>query len=54
MTLGGWISMIVSVSTVTGLLAWCIWKVYSTPESTSHLHTQADIEPPDVHDEDEE
>lgn len=54
MTIGGWIMMIVSVSGMTGLLGWCIWKVVSTPGSTEHLHSPADIEPPDVHDEDAE
>lgn len=47
MTLGGWIIMLISVGGVTGLLSWCIYKVISTPGSTEHLHTQADIETPD-------
>lgn len=49
---GGWIMMLSSVTIVTVMLIWCIYKVLATPESTKHLHTQADIEPPDVHDED--
>ena len=48
MTLGGWIVMILSVGGVTALLAWCIVRVVSTPGSIEHLHSQADIEPPDV------
>lgn len=48
MTPGGWIVMCLSVGFVTGLLAWCIYKVVATPGSTEHLHAQADIEPPDV------
>jgi len=27
MTLGGWITMLLSVGFVTGLLAWCVWLV---------------------------
>ncbi len=51
MTLGGWIAMLVSVSGVTGLTLWCIYKVMSTPGSTERIHSQADIETPDVEDE---
>ena len=47
LTLGGWVLMIASVSFMTGLLAWCIYKVVSTPGSTERVHSQADIEPPD-------
>lgn len=48
MTLGGWIIMLCSVGGVTGLLSWCIYKVVATPGSSEHLHTQADIQTPDV------
>lgn len=48
MTFGGWVVMILSVGGVTSLLGWCIYKVLSTPGSTEHLHSQADIETPDV------
>jgi len=48
MTLGGWIVMALAVGGMTTLLSWCIYKVVSTPGSTEHLHTQADIETPDV------
>ena len=48
MTLGGWIAMILSVGGVTALSAWCVWKVLTTPGSTEHLHSQADIQTPDV------
>ncbi len=30
------------------LLGWCIYKVLATPGSAEHLHSQADIETPDV------
>lgn len=48
MTLGGWIVMSLSVGGVTALLAWCVYKVLATPGSVEHLHSQADIEPPDT------
>lgn len=48
MTLGGWIIMTLSVGFVTALLAWSLWKVLTTPGSTEHLHSQVDIQTPDV------
>jgi hypothetical protein len=51
MTPGGWIVMFLSVGCVTALLVWCIYMVIATPGSAEHLHTQADIEPPDVEEE---
>lgn len=48
MNQGGWIIMALSVGFVTVLLVWCIFKVVSTPGSTEHLHTQADIPTPDI------
>ena len=47
MTAGGWIIMIGSVGFVTGLLAWCIYKVLTTPHAPETVHSQADI---DTHD----
>ena len=44
MTPGGWTVMLVAVLGMTSLLAWCIWKVISTPGSTEHLHSPADID----------
>jgi len=38
MTAGGWITMIVSVGFVTGLLAWCIYKVMTTSGETEKMH----------------
>ena len=51
MTMGGWIIMLLSVGGVTGLIGWCIYKVLATPGSTEHLHSQADIETPDIDEE---
>ncbi len=48
MTTGGWIVMLLSVGGVISLLSWCVYKVLTTPGSTEHLHSQADIETPDV------
>ncbi len=48
MTPGGWIIMLLSVGFVTLLLCWCIYKVLTTPGSEEHMHSQADIETPDV------
>ena len=48
MTLGGWITMLLSVGFVTGLLAWCVWLVLGRPEATEHLHAPADIDTADV------
>jgi hypothetical protein len=54
MTIGGWIVMISLVGGMTGLTTWCITKVLRTPGSSEHLHTQADVEPPDTYLEDPE
>jgi len=48
MTTTGWIIMFLATGGMTGLLMWCIYKVLATPGSTEHLHSQADIETPDV------
>ena len=38
MTIGGWIIMLLSVSSVTMLMIWCIYKVLTTPGETEHIH----------------
>ncbi len=38
MTVGGWLVMILSVGSVTTLFAWCLWKVFTTPEEAEKLH----------------
>jgi hypothetical protein len=51
LTAAGWVTMILSVGFVTALLGWCVYKVIATPDTAEHVHSQADIEPPDVEDE---
>lgn len=38
MTTLGWLIMIISVGTVTALLAWCVYKVLTIPDETEHIH----------------
>lgn len=38
MTTGGWIIMIVSITTVTYLMGWCIYKILSTPGEIDRVH----------------
>ena len=47
MTLGGWIIMLISVSSVTSLFCWCIYKVLSTQEEEEKIHG-FEIEAPDT------
>ncbi|MFW6059680.1 MAG: hypothetical protein ACODAQ_05830 [Phycisphaeraceae bacterium] len=47
LTPGGWIMMVLAVGGMSVFLAWCVYKVVSTPQATEHLHSQADIHPPD-------
>ena len=48
MSAGGWITMLLAVGGMTWLLGWCVLKVLSTPGSAEHLHSPADITPPDA------
>lgn len=50
MTIGGWIIMTLSISFVTGLFIWCLYKVLSTPGETEHMHG-FDMDTPDKHEE---
>jgi len=52
MTTGGGIMMTFSLCGVTGLFAWCIYKVFSTPGATEHLLPEANIELPDIEEDD--
>ncbi len=47
MTVSGWMIMVATVTGMTGLLCWCIYRVLSTPSSSEHLHSQVDIDPHD-------
>lgn len=47
MTALGWLIMLISVGTVTGLLVWCVYKVLTIPEETEHIHG-FEQEPPDT------
>ncbi len=38
MTLGGWITMGLSVGSVTALFLWCMWKVFTTPGESDRMH----------------
>lgn len=42
MTIGGWITMLLSVGFVVGLFFWCVFKVMTAPSEGSSL---AHIEP---------
>ena len=46
-TIGGWITMLLSVGFVTGLLAWCISRVLRE-SSAKKVTGPLDIQPPDV------
>lgn len=48
MTLGGWFIMLASITIMTGLLGWSIWRVVTTPGTEEHLHSHADIDPGDA------
>ncbi len=50
MTTGGWIIMTLAVTGMTSLLAWCVYKVLSTPGSSQHMHAPTDIDPHDQED----
>jgi hypothetical protein len=38
MTTAGWIIMLSSVGTVTGLFSWCLYRVLSHKPPIEHLH----------------
>jgi hypothetical protein len=35
MTMGGWVTMTISLTVVWGGTFWCFWKVLTTPENES-------------------
>ncbi len=44
MTVGGWITLTLSVGFVTTLFIWCIFRVLSGRQSVEHLHGLEDID----------
>lgn len=44
MTLGGWITMLLSVGSVTTLFAWCIYRILKAPAASGQLHGLEDID----------
>lgn len=46
MTSAGLLVMLFSVSTVTLLFSWCIWKVLTTPHEVEKIHS-LEFETPD-------
>jgi hypothetical protein len=49
MNLSGLIIMILSVGSATLLFAWCVYKVFTVPEESEHVHG-FEQETPDVDD----
>ena len=49
MTLGGWVTMIISVGAVVSLFVWCLFRVifHVPPDEVSHLRSEANITPKD-------
>jgi hypothetical protein len=47
MTSSGWIIMILSIGLVSTLLAWCVYKVFTIPQESEHVHG-FEQEPPDT------
>lgn len=46
MTIWGWLIMVVSVTSVTTLFAWCVWQVLSAPGESEKVHG-FEVETPD-------
>lgn len=47
MTVDGWIMMIVSVGSTTGLFIWCVMKVLATPDASRHVAAPIETDPGD-------
>jgi hypothetical protein len=47
MTTSGLLVMLFSVSTVTVLFAWCVYKVLTTPNETEKVHG-VEFQTPDI------
>ena len=44
MSIGGWIIMILSLSAVSGLAAFCYYRALTTPGSSKHMHAPLELE----------
>lgn len=53
MTVGGWITMLLSVGSVVSLFVWCIIKVVTSPGESESMHG-FEFETPDKEAEDRE
>jgi hypothetical protein len=50
MTIGGWITMILSVGFVVSLFTWCIFRVLTSKGPIDSLHSLDDIDTHDLED----
>lgn len=50
MTLGGWITLILSVGFVTSLFAWCLLRILTGKQAVDRLHGLEDIDTRDQDD----
>lgn len=48
MNTGGWVTMVLSVGSVTALFVWCIVKVLRQPATTNKIHGPMDIDTHDI------
>jgi len=48
MTPAGWIFMVLSCGVVLALVAFCLYRVLTTPASTEHMHAPLDIDTRDT------
>jgi hypothetical protein len=44
MTAAGWLLLVLSCGSITGLVVYCFWLVLTTPHAAEDLHAPLDIE----------
>lgn len=44
MTAGGWLLLMLSCGSVTALVAYCFYRVLTTPHAAEELHAPLDID----------
>jgi len=44
MTTWGWVMLVVSCGSVTGLVVWCFWRVLWSSAARTDMHAPLDIE----------